>query len=571
MVDEHFDEEGNVLCVGNYEFVEGILGRGSYGTVRLAKRVEDHTCPGAEHSRSERRLSLGSMPSVKIEPTDSDESENDFNEGEDRRHYPMKRSSSAPYGLNPFAEVETNIAISANTVVGQLGDIVKKGIERASGQIGNLLVDEDRKENDLFAIKIFEKSLLKKKRTSMERDKTTRKMKIHTAFEQVEKEIALMKQMKHPNLVSLYEVIDSPESDLLYMIIEYMPLGEIMTYQDDGTFCRSETDNVDGYIASLGHFDEATAALFFVDILHGLAYLHRHRVCHRDLKPENILLDSRGIVKIADFGVAHFFDTELEEGVPFDCRDDGEKTFLSAQDTETALAMKKLSDAGMLDKTEGTWCFWSPEMCSGGKTPFSGFAADMWAAGICLYIFVSGKLPFYSECPTDLFESIVEETPIFDEMGFSDSLVDLLKTTMNKDPEGRAGVGDCLNHEFLIEAREKRIHQLSAAFERSQRRILYVGEEDIRTAFRVVTALNPVEIFRTTKIALRDGFNKASEIARDNLSILSRSSSWLSDALSDDEDNSSSRKQSFDSFGVDENESEDYQTKKPLSNSMIGW
>ena len=98
-----------------------------------------------------------------------------------------------------------------------------------------------------------------------------------------------MKQMNHPNLVSLYEVIDSPQSDLLYMIIEYMPLGEIMTYQDDGTFRRSETDNVDGYIASLGHFDEATAALFFVDILHGLAYLHRHRVCHRDLKPENIL------------------------------------------------------------------------------------------------------------------------------------------------------------------------------------------------------------------------------------------------------------------------------------------
>jgi [calcium/calmodulin-dependent protein kinase] kinase len=122
----------------------------------------------------------------------------------------------------------------------------------------------------------------------MERDKETRKMKVHTALEQVEREIALMKKMHHPNLVSLYEVIDSPESDILYMVIEFMPLGEIMTYQDDGTFRRSNS-NVTGYNAKLGHFDEAAAALFFVDILHGLAYLHQHRVIHRDLKPENIL------------------------------------------------------------------------------------------------------------------------------------------------------------------------------------------------------------------------------------------------------------------------------------------
>ena len=113
-------------------------------------------------------------------------------------------------------------------------------------------------------------------------------MKVHTALEQVEKEIALMKKMHHPNIVSLFEVIDSPESDLLYMVIEYMPLGEILTYQGDGTFRRS-TNDVPGYNAKLGHFDAPTAALFFVDVLHGLAYLHQHRVVLRDLKPENIL------------------------------------------------------------------------------------------------------------------------------------------------------------------------------------------------------------------------------------------------------------------------------------------
>ena len=148
-------------------------------------------------------------------------------------------------------------------------------------------------EEQLVAVKIFSKSILKRKRT-MERDKSTKRVKIKTAWQQVEREIALMKKLSHPNLVQMYEVIDSPESDMLYMVLEYMPGGEILTYQDDGTFRRKNprpaaTDarykQIDGIVD--GHFDEEHAALYFVDILHGLGYLHLHHVCHRDLKPES--------------------------------------------------------------------------------------------------------------------------------------------------------------------------------------------------------------------------------------------------------------------------------------------
>jgi len=479
-----------------------------------------------------------------------------FNKKEKKKSH--RRCSSFPFVTDPFAEI---LAKEPVTPLAHLGNMMRNSLQAASEQIGSLLNDDDEVEQendpnkDLFAVKIFEKSLLKKKRT-FDRCKKTRKLKVHTALEQVETEVALMKQMCHPNVVSMFEVIDSPESDLLYMVMEYMPMGEIMTYKDDGTFFRPEREGeqtVEGYNAQLGHFDEVTAALFFVDILHGLAYLHQHRICHRDLKPENILLDSRGIIKIGDFGVAHFFDTEMGEcDDPFECNGESrDNATLTQQDTEAALAMKKLSDAGMLNKTEGTWCFWSPEMCSTsrGKTNFSGFAADMWAAGICLYIFVSGRLPFYSEIPTDLFDSIKRKDFITDGMGFSDSLIDILRKTLNKDPDQRAGVGDCLNHVFLQDAREKRIHQLSAALERSRRNILNVSEEDMRMAFRVVTALNPVEIFKTTRIALRDGFN----MARDNLSLLSRSSSCTSDDLDIDDDeysiSSNNRLSSLESFG----------------------
>ncbi|OEU21312.1 kinase-like protein, partial [Fragilariopsis cylindrus CCMP1102] len=268
----------------------------------------------------------------------------------------------------------------------------------------------------LVAVKILSKSNLKRRRT-IERDRNTKSVKIRNAYQQVQREIALMKKLSHPNLVQLYEVIDSPETDILYMVLEYMPLGEILTYQENtATFKRSESlrhKKIDGLFN--GHFDEEHAALYFVDILHGLAYLHQHHICHRDLKPENILLSNRKIAKIGDFGVSHIFEEESENGP------------------------RRM--------TEGTWCFWSPEMCNGSRG-FSLYAADIWAAGICLYIFVTGKLPFYSTVPLDLFEMIAKTEIQYSDLGLSDTLIDLLKCCLEKDPNCRAGVGDCLHHPF---------------------------------------------------------------------------------------------------------------------------
>jgi serine/threonine protein kinase len=295
-MEEKFDEEGNVLSVGHYEFMEGILGRGAYGTVRLAKRTGETPISmggagtplsSSEHNRRRRkRNTLHHAATFSPAPTYKEYDDEAEDEGVHDIEI-FRKSSSAPYGFDPFGGLSTPER-TPHAVVGQFGFIVRQGLQKASSHIGSFFEDdEDSCKNDLVAIKIYHKSLLKTMRT-MERDKDTRKMKVHTALEQVEKEIALMKKMHHPNLVAMYEVIDSPESDLLYMVLEYMPLGEIITYQDDGTFLR-KGERIDGYNAKLRHFEEDTAALFFVDILHGLGYLHRHGVVHRDLKPENIL------------------------------------------------------------------------------------------------------------------------------------------------------------------------------------------------------------------------------------------------------------------------------------------
>lgn len=343
--------------------------------------------------------------------------------------------------------------------------------------------------HQLVAVKIFSKSNLKRRRT-FEKDKETKRAKIKTAFQQVEREIALMRKLSHPNLVQLHKVIDNPNTDTLYMVLEYMPLGEILTYQEHGTFKRSEKFKhlkLGGLID--GHFDEEHAALYFVDVLHGLAYLHQHHICHRDLKPENILLSNNGIAKVSDFGVSHMFEEVATS------------TRIKRTDFSDAFDLNGMAESGMLTRTEGTCCFWAPEMCSTKSSrSFSGYASDMWASGICLYIFVTGKLPFYSIAPLDLFEMIEKSEIQYSDLGLSDPLIDLLKCCLNQDPNRRAGVGDCLHHHFLQIAREQRIRQLGAKFQTS-RRIIFISEDDIRMTFRTV----PARVLRSAGKTISEG------------------------------------------------------------------
>ena len=539
---EEFDEDGNVIKVENLVFIQGILGQGAFGTVRLAKRkitpcnnhhhYHHHSSRSTEsHPRPPSSASPNSSDSDNPPPphSESTSSQSRKRPARPKRHQPghserfLAKSQSAPassiFNFDKWRDSDEKGNSTPNncenrreshrspTVVQNLGLFIRSRISFEQ--------DDDEEEEQLVAVKIFQKSLLKRQRT-MERDRSTHQVKIKTALQQVEREIALMKKLTHPNIVALYEVIDSPESDMLYMVLEYMPLGEILTYQNDGTFRRKDPrpGSSTGHIAGLvnGHFDEEHAALYFVDILHGLAYLHQHHICHRDLKPENILLDARGVAKLGDFGVSHIFEKESDFGVhrlessdteanttfgaeSNDALDDMDSTekagrrrsesdpyphnILTRKDTDAALAMKGLAHYGLLTKTEGTWCFWSPEMCDGSKA-FSGYAADMWAAGVCLYIFATGRLPFYSEVPTELFELISDAHISYVGLGLSNGLLDLLRRCLEKDPSNRAGVGDCLSHPFLQYAREKRIRQLSIELENSRKRKIIVSEEDIK-------------------------------------------------------------------------------------------
>ncbi|KAF2225162.1 kinase-like domain-containing protein [Elsinoe ampelina] len=104
------------------------------------------------------------------------------------------------------------------------------------------------------------------------------------------REISLMKELKHENVVNLHDVIHTENK--LMLVFEYMD-KDLKKYMDS----RGER----------GQLDPATIKSFMHQLLKGIAFCHENRVLHRDLKPQNLLINNKGQLKLADFGLARAF------------------------------------------------------------------------------------------------------------------------------------------------------------------------------------------------------------------------------------------------------------------------
>ncbi|KAF1959018.1 Pkinase-domain-containing protein [Byssothecium circinans] len=104
------------------------------------------------------------------------------------------------------------------------------------------------------------------------------------------REISLMKELKHENIVLLHDVIHTENK--LMLVFEFMD-KDLKRYMDS----RGER----------GALDPPTIKSFMYQLLRGIAFCHDNRVLHRDLKPQNLLINTRGQLKLADFGLARAF------------------------------------------------------------------------------------------------------------------------------------------------------------------------------------------------------------------------------------------------------------------------
>jgi len=127
-------------------------------------------------------------------------------------------------------------------------------------------------------------------------------------------------------------------------------------------------------------------------------------------------------------------------------------------------------------------------MCSTDPNAFSGYASDLWAAGVCLYIFTTGMVPFFSLVPTELFGLIATANVQYDGLGLSNELKNLLRQMLSKDPLSRLGVGDCLKHGFCADARKERMGELSTKRDLDEHIIL--SQRDLDMALSVTVPKN---------------------------------------------------------------------------------
>uniref|UniRef100_A0A4W6F4L4 cyclin-dependent kinase n=1 Tax=Lates calcarifer TaxID=8187 RepID=A0A4W6F4L4_LATCA len=97
------------------------------------------------------------------------------------------------------------------------------------------------------------------------------------------REVSLLKDLKHANIVTLHDIVHTDKS--LTLVFEYLD-KDLKQYMDD---C--------GNIMSMHN-----VKIFLFQILRGLSYCHKRKVLHRDLKPQNLLINERGELKLADFG-----------------------------------------------------------------------------------------------------------------------------------------------------------------------------------------------------------------------------------------------------------------------------
>ncbi|KAM5181404.1 cAMP-dependent protein kinase catalytic subunit PRKX [Mantella aurantiaca] len=164
----------------------------------------------------------------------------------------------------------------------------------------------------------------------------------------VHNEKSVLKEVNHPFLVRLFWT--SHDDRFLYMLMEYVPGGELFSY-----------------LRNMGRFNNSTGLFYSSEIICAIEYLHSKEIVYRDLKPENILLDREGHIKLTDFGFA-----------------------------------KKLSDRTWT--LCGTPEYLAPEVI---QSKGHGRAVDWWALGILIFEMLSGFPPFFDDNPFGIYQKIL--------------------------------------------------------------------------------------------------------------------------------------------------------------------
>jgi len=252
---------------------------------------------------------------------------------------------------------------------------------RELGRGGFSIVKEATRKatKEVFAVKIIEKN------------------QAADELQLLQREIDIMRKLKHSHIIALEEVFDEP--DFIYLVLELVTGGELFDQ-----------------IVSRGMYTERDAAKVVRQILEAVAYMHDNGIAHRDLKPENLLLSgpTSDVIKITDFGLSKDFGT------------------------------------GTLKTSCGTPDYVAPEVLKGD--PYDN-SVDIWSIGVITYILLCGFPPFYGNTDPQIFDKILKvqyDFPSPDWDNISDDAKQFVSAILKGDPNARPTAMDCLEAPWIL-------------------------------------------------------------------------------------------------------------------------
>uniref|UniRef100_A0AC35GJ63 Protein kinase domain-containing protein n=1 Tax=Panagrolaimus sp. PS1159 TaxID=55785 RepID=A0AC35GJ63_9BILA len=276
-------------------------------------------------------------------------------------------------------QLEEDEAVQREISLGKRIGFYRLGKELGAGNFSKVKLGVHCLTKEKVAVKVMDKSKMDQKAQRL-----------------LSREIASMELLHHPNVIRLFEVIETLSK--VYLMMEYAAGGELYTYVHEN-----------------GKLTEETAKPIFAQLISAVAHLHAKGIVHRDIKAENVIFSQPGWIKLADFG--------------FSCK----------YEDDTHLA---------------TFCgsppYAAPELFRDPN--YHGPAVDVWALGVTLYFMLVGVTPFRGETVQILKTNIMKGTYTVPEYvsGFAQYVIQRL---LCMEPHKRATILDIKKMYWLSQSK----------------------------------------------------------------------------------------------------------------------
>ncbi len=307
----------------------------------------------------------------------------------------VKFKSFRSFEVGSFKKTKT--ANGNDSFLRMVGDYIILN-EIGNGTQGTVYSAADEKTGEIYAIK--EIRGIRKWQKNFQ----------NSTYNNLKREIAIMKNLDHKNIVKSYDVIESIKEKKIYIVMQYIENGSILIQKDN-----NDNDNKDDdeNVYTYNTLPESKVRNYTKQIVSGLRYLHHHNIIHKDIKPDNILLDKNDNVYISDFGVSEILKTRRSS----------------------------------LSNRAGTYLYFAPELFLIDEN-INGFMTDVWALGVTIFLMLFGYFPFYGENIDELKEKIIHSTPNF-KADITDEKKDFFEKIFCKDPKKRITLKEILMHPFI--------------------------------------------------------------------------------------------------------------------------